>query len=61
MNEQQYKDAVQEVFEIEAKLITPTRRKDTRLILRHMELCSQIRAYDLARQGRGRVLEGVFN
>lgn len=61
MNEQQYKDAVQEVFDIEAKLITPTRRKDTRLILRHMELCSQIRAYDLARQGRGRVLEGVFN
>lgn len=61
MNEQQYKDAVNEVFDIEAKLITPTRRKDTRLILRHMELCSQIRAYDLARQGRGRVLEGVFS
>lgn len=61
MNEQQYKDAVNEVFEIEEQLTKPSRRKDVRLILRHMELCSQIRAYDLARQGRGRVLEGVFN
>ena len=49
MNAKQYKAAIAEAFKIEAQLIGGD-RKNTRLILRHMDLCSQIHAYDAERQ-----------
>jgi hypothetical protein len=52
MNAKQYKLAVTEVFQIEAQLMQPAHRKDTRLILRHMELCGQIHAYSAERERR---------
>jgi hypothetical protein len=52
MNARQYKLAITEAFQIEAQLMQPERRKDTRLILRHMELCGQIHAYEAERERR---------
>lgn len=45
----QYRAAISEVLEIERILEHPRRRKDTRLILRHMTLCGRIHAYEAAR------------
>lgn len=55
MNEQQYKATIAEIRRIEAALARPERRKDTRLILRHMDLCGRIHAYEAAQhvQERG--------
>ena len=50
MTNQEYKRAIAKVFQIEAVLMTPARRKDTRLILLHMALCGQIHRYELIRQ-----------
>lgn len=49
MSEKEYKQAIAEVFRIEAKLAQPARRKDVRLILRHMTLCSRIHEYEAQR------------
>lgn len=53
MNPIEYRRAIAEVFQIEAVLMEPAQRKNVRLILRHMELCSRIRAYDLELHPRG--------
>lgn len=49
MSEKEYKQAITEVFRIEAILSKPARRKDVRLILRHMTLCSRIHQYETQR------------
>lgn len=47
---QQYRNAIQAVYDIERELAKPARRKDTRLILAQMRLCGAIHAYEAARE-----------
>ena len=48
MTNEEYQKAIQEVFWIEGLLCHPAHRKSTRLILRHMALCSAIHAHEAA-------------
>ena len=50
MTKHDYRQAIAEVFQIEAVLLCTSRRKDTRLIIRHRRLCSLIHAYERLHQ-----------